>query len=203
MKLSMLMLGVENLGKSVEFYRDVVGLATNGQVEQFAFLDAGEVKPLVLSQPLGAPRSHSALGLWRRSSPRLVCGRAARNCTREGRTSVPGATRGFCGIVGCYLSGSGRAHVDFVWPRVVHLASRLRHNEGGGIIMSNTLLSAGVQAPDFTLHSAPDKTVSLSELEVGSPRFWRFTPPIGRRFVGIRWLCTTKFWRSFRSMTPP
>jgi catechol 2,3-dioxygenase-like lactoylglutathione lyase family enzyme len=52
MKLSMLMLGVENVEKSVAFYRDVAGLPPKGQVEQFAFMDAGEVT-LVLSQPLG------------------------------------------------------------------------------------------------------------------------------------------------------
>ena len=41
--------------------------------------------------------------------------------------------------------------------------------------MSNTLLSPGVQAPDFTLHSAPDKTVSLSELK-GKPVILAFYP---------------------------
>ncbi len=48
----MLMLGVENLEKSVAFYQDVVGIRSKGQVEQFAFMDAGEVT-LVLSRPLG------------------------------------------------------------------------------------------------------------------------------------------------------
>jgi catechol 2,3-dioxygenase-like lactoylglutathione lyase family enzyme len=52
MKLSMLMLGVENLEKSAAFYRDIVGLSPKGQVEQFCFMDAGETT-LVLSQPLG------------------------------------------------------------------------------------------------------------------------------------------------------
>jgi peroxiredoxin len=41
--------------------------------------------------------------------------------------------------------------------------------------MSNTLLSPGVQAPDFTLSSAPDKTVSLSELK-GKPVILAFYP---------------------------
>jgi predicted enzyme related to lactoylglutathione lyase len=52
MKLSMLMLGVESLEKSVAFYRDIAGILPKGQVEQFAFLDAGDIT-LVLSQPLG------------------------------------------------------------------------------------------------------------------------------------------------------
>jgi catechol 2,3-dioxygenase-like lactoylglutathione lyase family enzyme len=52
MKLSMVMLGVENLEKSVAFYRDVVGVLPKNQIEQFAFLEAGDVT-LVLSQPLG------------------------------------------------------------------------------------------------------------------------------------------------------
>ena len=52
MKLSMLMLGVENLEKSVAFYRDVVGVAPKSQIETFAFLDAGDMT-LVLSQSLG------------------------------------------------------------------------------------------------------------------------------------------------------
>lgn len=52
MKLSMLMLGVENLEKSIEFYRDIVGISPKNQIEQFAFLEAGDIT-LVLSQPLG------------------------------------------------------------------------------------------------------------------------------------------------------
>jgi peroxiredoxin len=44
-----------------------------------------------------------------------------------------------------------------------------------GDIMSNTLLSPGVQAPDFTLHSTPDQSVSLSELR-GRPVILAFYP---------------------------
>ncbi len=41
--------------------------------------------------------------------------------------------------------------------------------------MSNTLLSPGTQAPDFTLPSAPDKTVSLSDFK-GKPVILAFYP---------------------------
>ena len=53
MKLSMLMLGVENVERSVAFYRDIVGVSPKGQAEQLAFLEAGDIT-LVLSQPLGS-----------------------------------------------------------------------------------------------------------------------------------------------------
>lgn len=48
----MLMIGVDDLERSIAFYRDIVGLPIKMKVEQFAFLDAGEIT-LVLSQPLG------------------------------------------------------------------------------------------------------------------------------------------------------
>jgi len=51
MKLSMLMLGVENVEKSVAFYRDIVGLSPKSQIGEFAFLDAGDIM-LVLSSSL-------------------------------------------------------------------------------------------------------------------------------------------------------
>lgn len=68
----MLMLGVENLEKSVAFYRDIVGISPKGQVEQFAFLDAGELT-LVLSQPLGAsvqPRAGAMEAIFAAASVR-------------------------------------------------------------------------------------------------------------------------------------
>jgi lactoylglutathione lyase len=72
MKLSMLMLGVENLEKSVEFYRDIVGIPPKSQVEQFAFLDAGDVT-LVLSQSLGRsiqPRAGAMQAIFAATSVR-------------------------------------------------------------------------------------------------------------------------------------
>lgn len=41
--------------------------------------------------------------------------------------------------------------------------------------MSDTILAAGAQAPDFTLHSTPDQTLSLSELR-GRPLILAFYP---------------------------
>jgi predicted enzyme related to lactoylglutathione lyase len=51
-KISMIMLGVENVARSVAFYRDVVGLELQSQSPEFAFVKAGAVT-LALSLPLG------------------------------------------------------------------------------------------------------------------------------------------------------
>jgi len=51
-KISMIMLGVENVERSLAFYRDVVGLESQSQSAEFAFLSTGSVT-LVLSLPLG------------------------------------------------------------------------------------------------------------------------------------------------------
>jgi len=51
-KISMIMLGVENVPRSIAFYRDVVGLELQSQSAEFAFLSTGSVT-LVLSLPLG------------------------------------------------------------------------------------------------------------------------------------------------------
>ena len=68
----MLMLGVENLEKSVAFYRDVVGVSPKSQIEQFAFLDAGDMT-LVLSQSLGRaiqPRAGAMQAIFAATSVR-------------------------------------------------------------------------------------------------------------------------------------
>ena len=43
MQIGIVMLGVQDVEKSVAFYRDRLGLGMKGQVEGFAFLDAGPV----------------------------------------------------------------------------------------------------------------------------------------------------------------
>lgn len=48
----MVMLGVENVGHSVAFYRDVIGLELQSQSPEFAFFNAGSVT-LALNLPLG------------------------------------------------------------------------------------------------------------------------------------------------------
>lgn len=50
--ISMLMLGVSDVARSAAFYRDIVGLAPQGESAEFAFFDAGPVR-LALSRPLG------------------------------------------------------------------------------------------------------------------------------------------------------
>jgi uncharacterized protein len=52
MNISMIMLGVEDLPRSVAFYRDVVGLPLQGESQEFAFFSAGPVT-VALSLPLG------------------------------------------------------------------------------------------------------------------------------------------------------
>ncbi|SRR5581483_6388269 len=51
-RVSMVMLGVETIARSVEFYRDTLALELQGQSSEFAFLAAGGIT-LVLSAPLG------------------------------------------------------------------------------------------------------------------------------------------------------
>jgi catechol 2,3-dioxygenase-like lactoylglutathione lyase family enzyme len=50
--ISMIMLGVESMRRSVEFYRDLLGLELQSQVEEFAFFKTGPVT-LVLNAGLG------------------------------------------------------------------------------------------------------------------------------------------------------
>ena len=52
---------------------------------------------------------------------------------------------------------------------------RTGSNHGKPTHMTDTLLRAGERAPDFTLHSTPDQTVSLSELR-GQPVILAFYP---------------------------
>lgn len=49
--LGVVMLGVHDLARAVEFYRDRLGMAVKSEVRGFAFLDAGGVT-LCLSEPL-------------------------------------------------------------------------------------------------------------------------------------------------------
>lgn len=50
--IGVVMLGVKELGRSVAFYRDALGLALKTQFEGFAFLDGGGIT-LALSEALG------------------------------------------------------------------------------------------------------------------------------------------------------
>jgi catechol 2,3-dioxygenase-like lactoylglutathione lyase family enzyme len=50
-QINMVMLGVEDLERSLAFYRDRLGLSVRNQIPGFAFLDAGAIT-LVLSEPL-------------------------------------------------------------------------------------------------------------------------------------------------------
>ena len=59
MQIGIVMLGVQDMAKSVAFYRDRIGLAVTGQMEAFAFLDAGPVT-LCLSVPLARASSQIA-----------------------------------------------------------------------------------------------------------------------------------------------
>jgi predicted enzyme related to lactoylglutathione lyase len=51
-QISMIMLGVENIARSVEFYRDTLALKLQNQSAEFAFFSAGGVT-LGLNLPLG------------------------------------------------------------------------------------------------------------------------------------------------------
>lgn len=50
-RVSVVMLGVTDLGRAVTFYRDTLGLSVKFEIPGFAFLDGGGVS-LCLSQPL-------------------------------------------------------------------------------------------------------------------------------------------------------
>src|SRR5688500_15600074 len=50
-QIGFVMLGVEQIARSIAFYRDKLGLELKAQNEGFAFLDAGSVT-LCLSEPL-------------------------------------------------------------------------------------------------------------------------------------------------------
>jgi catechol 2,3-dioxygenase-like lactoylglutathione lyase family enzyme len=50
-RISIVMLGVRHLARSIEFYRDKLGLKVQSQSSEFAFLDAGGVA-LALALPL-------------------------------------------------------------------------------------------------------------------------------------------------------
>ncbi len=52
LKISMILLGVDNIERSVKFYRDTLSLELQNQSEQFAFFAAGGVT-LGLGAPLG------------------------------------------------------------------------------------------------------------------------------------------------------
>jgi catechol 2,3-dioxygenase-like lactoylglutathione lyase family enzyme len=51
-KIHAVMLGAKDLARSVEFYRDKLGMTVQGQSENFVFLDGGGVT-LMLNLPLG------------------------------------------------------------------------------------------------------------------------------------------------------
>ena len=57
-QIGIVMLGVGNLDRSIEFYRDQLGLALKYQIPGFAFLDAGGVT-LCLSEPLAKASSQT------------------------------------------------------------------------------------------------------------------------------------------------
>jgi catechol 2,3-dioxygenase-like lactoylglutathione lyase family enzyme len=62
--INMVMLGVEDMERSLGFYRGRLGLTVRNQMGGFAFLDAGAIT-LVLSQPLAAsqPNRNGAVEL--------------------------------------------------------------------------------------------------------------------------------------------
>ncbi len=51
-RISMIMLGVENVARSAAFYRDAAGLEPQSESAEFAFFAAGSIT-LALSRPLG------------------------------------------------------------------------------------------------------------------------------------------------------
>ena len=58
-RISIVMLGVKDMSRSVAFYRDRIGLAVQHQMPGFAYLNAGTVT-LCLSEPLAKNREHTA-----------------------------------------------------------------------------------------------------------------------------------------------
>ena len=55
-KITLITLGVSDLGKSVAFYRDKAGFALQGQMETFAFFSAGSIN-LMLNSGLRRPNA--------------------------------------------------------------------------------------------------------------------------------------------------
>mgnify|MGYP003694684289 CR=1 FL=1 len=64
---------------------------------------------------------------------------------------------------------------------------------------TNSALQAGTPAPPFTLPSAPDQKLSLSDFH-GSPVISAFYPADWSPCAVIRWRYTTKCCRSFSAM---
>ena len=58
-KIGVVMLGVQDLARSVAFYRDKLGLSVQTEIPGFAFLDGGGVT-LALSQPLARATGQAA-----------------------------------------------------------------------------------------------------------------------------------------------
>ena len=58
-QISIIMLGVTDMARSIAYYRDLLGLGVKGQMEGFAFLDAGAVM-LCLSKGLAQASSSIA-----------------------------------------------------------------------------------------------------------------------------------------------
>ncbi len=58
-KVSVVMLGVQNVARSLAFYRDKLGLKVQHEISGFAFLDAGAVT-LCLSEPAAKARGQIA-----------------------------------------------------------------------------------------------------------------------------------------------
>ena len=96
MTISMIMLGVENLPRSVAFYRDVVGLQVQSESSEFAFLAAGAIT-LALSSSLGRhiqPRAGAMEVIFGVDSVTAAQSElAARGCTfeREPNEVTPGS----------------------------------------------------------------------------------------------------------------
>ena len=60
--IQMAMLGVADLARSLEFYRDRLGLNVRNQIPGFAFLDGGPIT-LVLSEALGKAHEYRTGGV--------------------------------------------------------------------------------------------------------------------------------------------
>jgi len=58
-QISVVMLGVQDVARSLAFYRDKLGLKVQGEIPGFAFLDAGKVS-LYLSEPAARVRGQVA-----------------------------------------------------------------------------------------------------------------------------------------------
>jgi catechol 2,3-dioxygenase-like lactoylglutathione lyase family enzyme len=62
-QISIVMLGANDLARSVEFYRDQVGLEVQSQIPGFAFLKAGAVT-LALSEPIARAAGDAVSGAF-------------------------------------------------------------------------------------------------------------------------------------------